>query len=185
MSLLAKARSRPDQVRKVLDTVAQQGLRSAYTKAMNRLDSYTPLGYSSCGVVVEVGRGAEEFTLGQLVACAGNEYALHAEVNWVPVNLCVPVPDGVSAPLAAFATVGAIAMHGVRRAEAQLGTPPASSGSAWSASWSSSSSWRRGSGSWVSTSNRSAAGWPKRVVPWRVTRPTPRGSTGSSGPWPS
>ena len=121
MSLLAKARSRPDQVRKVLDTAAQQGLRSAYTKAINRLDSYTPLGYSSCGVVVEVGRGAEEFSLGQLVSCAGNEYALHAEVNWVPVNLCVPVPDGVSPPLAAFATVGAIAMHGVRRAETQLG----------------------------------------------------------------
>jgi len=121
MSLLAKARSRPDQVRKVLDTMAQQGLRSAYTKAMNRLDSYTPLGYSSCGVVVEVGRGADEFSLGQLVACAGNEYALHAEVNWVPVNLCVPVPAGVSVPLAAFATVGAIAMHGVRRAETQLG----------------------------------------------------------------
>jgi threonine dehydrogenase-like Zn-dependent dehydrogenase len=88
---------------------------------MNRLDSYTPLGYSSCGVVVEVGRGAEGFSLGQLVACAGNEYALHAEVNWVPVNLCVPVPDGVSPSLAAFATVGAIAMHGVRRAETQLG----------------------------------------------------------------
>ena len=90
MSLLAKARNRPDQVRKVLDTVTQQGLRSAYTKAMNRLDSYTPLGYSSCGVVVQVGRGAEGFSVGQLVACAGNEYALHAEVNWVPVNLCVP-----------------------------------------------------------------------------------------------
>ena len=121
MSLVAKARSRPDQVRKVLDTVAQQGVRSAYTKAMNRLDSYTPLGYSSCGVVVEVGRGVEELGVGQLVACAGNEYALHAEVNWVPTNLCVPVPDSVSAPLAAFATVGAIALHGVRRAETQLG----------------------------------------------------------------
>ncbi len=121
MSLLGKARSRPDQVRKVLDTVAQQGVRSAYAKAMNRLDSYTPLGYSSCGIVVELGRGAEELSVGQLVACAGNEYALHAEVNWVPLNLCVPVPDGVSEPLAAFATVGAIAMHGVRRAETQLG----------------------------------------------------------------
>jgi predicted dehydrogenase/threonine dehydrogenase-like Zn-dependent dehydrogenase len=121
MSLLAKARSRPDQVRKVLDTVAQQGLRSAYSKAMNRLDSYTPLGYSLCGVVVEVGRGAGELTVGQVVACAGNEYALHADVNWVPLNLCVPVPDGVAPELAAFATVGAIAMQGVRRAETQLG----------------------------------------------------------------
>jgi predicted dehydrogenase/threonine dehydrogenase-like Zn-dependent dehydrogenase len=121
MSLLSKARRRPDQVRKVLDTVTQQGLRSAYVKAMSRLDSYTPLGYSLCGVVVEVGKGANEFSVGQVVACAGNEYALHAEMNWVPVNLCVPVPDNVSPDLAAFATVGAIAMQGVRRAETQLG----------------------------------------------------------------
>jgi NADPH:quinone reductase-like Zn-dependent oxidoreductase len=51
---------------------------------MNRLDSYTPLGYSLCGVVVEVGRGVEEFRVGQLVAAAGNEYALHAEYTWIP-----------------------------------------------------------------------------------------------------
>ena len=121
MSMVGKARARPDQVRKVLDSVTQQGAVSTYKKVMNRLDSYTPLGYSLCGVVVEVGRGAEEFRVGQLVAAAGNEHALHAEFNWVPVNLCVPVPHGVSAEHAAFATVGAIAMHGVRRAEAQLG----------------------------------------------------------------
>ncbi len=121
LSLLGKARARPDQVRKVLDSVAQQGLRSTYSKAMNRLDSFTPLGYSLAGIVVEVGHGAEEFRVGQLVACAGNEYALHAEVNWVPTNLCVPVPEPVSPRAAAFATVGAIALHGVHRAEPQLG----------------------------------------------------------------
>jgi len=121
MSLVGKARARPDQVRKVLDSVAQQGAVSTYKKVMNRLDSYTPLGYSLCGVVTEVGRGAEEFTVGQIVAAAGNEHALHAEYNWVPVNLCVPVPAGVSPEHAAFATVGAIAMQGVRRAEVQLG----------------------------------------------------------------
>jgi predicted dehydrogenase/threonine dehydrogenase-like Zn-dependent dehydrogenase len=121
MSLIGKARSRPEQVAKVLETATQQGPMSAYRKAMNRLDSYTPLGYSLAGVVVEVGRGAEEFKVGQLVACAGNEFALHAEVNWVPRNLCVPVPDGVDAQLAAFSTVGAIAMQGVRQGGAQLG----------------------------------------------------------------
>ena len=121
MSLIGKARSRPDQVRKLVDSVAQQGVRSTYAKAMNQLDSYTPLGYSLCGVVVEVGRGAEELKIGQVVACAGNEFALHAETNWVPRNLCAPVPEGVEPSLAAFATVGAIAMHGVRRAEPQLG----------------------------------------------------------------
>src|SRR6201984_3616208 len=121
MSMVGQARARPDQVRKVLDSVAQQGALTTYKKVMNRLDSYTPLGYSLCRVVTEVRRGAEEFSVGQLVAAAGNEYALHAEYNWVPVNLCVPVPDGVAPEHAAFATVGAIAMQGVRQAECQLG----------------------------------------------------------------
>lgn len=121
MSMVGKARARPDQLKKVLDSVTQQGAVSTYKKVMNRLDSYTPLGYSLCGVVTEVGKGAEEFRVGQLVAAAGNEHALHAEYNWVPVNLCVPVPASVSPEHAAFATVGAIAMQGVRRAEVQLG----------------------------------------------------------------
>ena len=121
MSMVGMARARPDQVRKVLDQVQQQGLVSTYKKVMNKLDSYTPLGYSLCGVVTEVGRGAEEFKVGQLVACAGNEQALHAEYNWVPVNLCAAVPHGVLPEHAAFATVASIAMHGVRRAEVQLG----------------------------------------------------------------
>ncbi|TCO35361.1 putative dehydrogenase [Kribbella steppae] len=121
LSMLGKARARPDQVKKVLDSVAQQGAVNTYKKVMNKLDSYTPLGYSLCGVVVEVGPGAEEFSVGQLVAAAGNEFALHAEYNWVPVNLCVPVPDGVPPEQAAFSTVGAIAMHGVRQSEVQLG----------------------------------------------------------------
>jgi predicted dehydrogenase/threonine dehydrogenase-like Zn-dependent dehydrogenase len=121
LSLLGKARARPDQVRRVLDTVAQQGPVATYKKVVNRLDSYTPLGYSLSGVVIEIGQGAGEFSVGQLVACAGNEHALHADVNWVPTNLCVPVPEGVEPQLASFATVGAIALHGVRRAEVQLG----------------------------------------------------------------
>ena len=121
LSMVGKARARPDQVRKVLDTVAQQGAMATYKKVMNKLDSYTPLGYSLCGVVVEVGAGAEEFKVGQLVAAAGNEFALHAEYNWIPVNLCAAVPRGVVPEHAAFSTVGAIAMQGVRRAEPQLG----------------------------------------------------------------
>jgi predicted dehydrogenase/threonine dehydrogenase-like Zn-dependent dehydrogenase len=121
LSLLGKARARPDQVKKVLDSVAQQGPVAAYHKAMSKLDSYTPLGYSLCGVVIEVGDGVDQFAVGDLVAAAGNEFALHSELNWVPVNLCVRVPDGVPPEQAAFSTVGAIAMQGVRRAEPQLG----------------------------------------------------------------
>jgi predicted dehydrogenase/threonine dehydrogenase-like Zn-dependent dehydrogenase len=121
LSLVGKARARPDQLRKVMDTAVQVGPVEAYKRALSRLDSYTPLGYSLCGVVIDVGRGADDFAVGQLVACAGNEHALHAERNWVPTNLCVPVGPGVRPEHAAFATVGAIALQGVRRAEAQLG----------------------------------------------------------------
>ena len=121
LSYLGKARARPDQLKKVMHAIRQQGLLATYHKVMNKLDTLTPLGYSLCGVVTEVGAGAEEFHVGQLVAAAGNEFALHAEYNWIPLNLCVPVPDGVAPEHAAFSTVGAIAMHGVRRSEVQLG----------------------------------------------------------------
>jgi predicted dehydrogenase/threonine dehydrogenase-like Zn-dependent dehydrogenase len=121
LSLVGKARARPDQVKKVMQSVSQQGLRATYRKVSDRLDSYTPLGYSLCGEVVEVGAGVTDLTVGQRVACAGNSYAFHAEYNWVPRNLCVPLPDGVKGEHAAFTTVGAIAMQGYRQAEARLG----------------------------------------------------------------
>ena len=89
LSLLGKARARPDQVKKVLQSVAQQGLMATYRKVEAQLDSFTPLGYSLVGEVIEVGEGADEFRVGQWVACAGNQFAFHAEVNWVPINLCV------------------------------------------------------------------------------------------------
>jgi predicted dehydrogenase len=121
LSLIGKARARPDQVKKVLETMAQQGPVATYKKVMNRLDSYTPLGYSLSGVVVQVGTGVDEFTVGQRVACGGNLYALHAEYNWVPKNLCVAVPDDVPSLQAAFATVASISMQGFRQSEAKLG----------------------------------------------------------------
>ncbi len=121
MSLLGKARARPDQVRKVLDSITQQGVAATYRKVVNRLDSFTPLGYSMAGVIEEVGAGVTDLTVGQRVACGGNLYAHHAEFDWVPRNLCVAVPEGVEPAHAAFATVGAIAMQAFRRADARLG----------------------------------------------------------------
>ncbi|MEW1647527.1 MULTISPECIES: bi-domain-containing oxidoreductase [unclassified Streptomyces] len=121
MSMLGKARSRPDQVAKVMQSVATNGLPATYRKVMGKLDSYTPLGYSLCGVVEQVGAGVDDVKVGDLVACAGNEHALHAEVNWVPKNLYAPVPEGLAPRHAAFGTVGSIAMQGVRQGEPQLG----------------------------------------------------------------
>nr|WP_119590172.1 bi-domain-containing oxidoreductase [Streptomyces scabiei] len=121
MSMLGKARSRPDQVAKVMQSVATNGVPATYRKVMGKLDSYTPLGYSLCGVVEQAGVGIDDVKVGDLVACAGNEHALHAELNWVPKNLYVPVPDGLAPQHAAFGTVGSIAMQGVRQGEPQLG----------------------------------------------------------------
>jgi predicted dehydrogenase/threonine dehydrogenase-like Zn-dependent dehydrogenase len=121
LSLIGKARARPDQVKKVVQAVSQQGLAATYRKVTTQLDAWTPLGYSLCGEVVEVGAEVEELSVGQRVACAGNLHALHAEYNWVPRNLCVAVPDGVKGEHAAFTTVGAIAMQGYRQSEAGLG----------------------------------------------------------------
>jgi predicted dehydrogenase/threonine dehydrogenase-like Zn-dependent dehydrogenase len=121
MSMLGKARSRPDQVAKVMQSVATNGVPATYRKVMGKLDSYTPLGYSLCGVVEEVGAGIDDVKVGDLVACAGNEHALHAELNWVPKNLYAPVPDGLAPRHAAFGTVGSIALQGVRQGESRLG----------------------------------------------------------------
>jgi predicted dehydrogenase/threonine dehydrogenase-like Zn-dependent dehydrogenase len=120
-SLLGKAKARPDQVAKVMQSVATNGLAATYRKVTSKLDSYTPLGYSLCGVVTAVGAGTDDVSVGDLVACAGNEHALHAEVNWVPKNLYARVPATLDPRHAAFGTVGSIAMQGVRRGEPALG----------------------------------------------------------------
>lgn len=121
MSYLGKAMARPDQVKKVLQSVQQQGFAATYQKVMHRIDSLSPLGYSLAGTVVAVGENAREFQEGRSVACAGAGYANHAEVNFIPANLVVPIPDGVSLPHAAFTTVGAIAMQGFRQSGMQMG----------------------------------------------------------------
>ena len=120
MSLVGKARARPDQVRRVLTTLARDGVVATYRKVMNQLKTPVPLGYSLSGEVVEVGEGAEFFRVGDRVACAGST-ANHAELVFVPTNLCVKVPSGVSLESAACTTVGAIALHGVRQGNAQIG----------------------------------------------------------------
>lgn len=121
LSLLGKARSRPDLLRQALDKARRDGLLNAVQTAMGRLNEPMPLGYSSAGTIVELGAGVTEFQAGQRVACAGGGYAVHAEYALVPVNLVVPLPDEVDFESAAFVTLGAIALHGFRLTEAQVG----------------------------------------------------------------
>ncbi len=121
MSMVGKAKARPEDVKKVLQNIKKQGLVATYKAVMNRLDSLTPLGYSISGTVIEVGENVEEFRRGQRVACGGAGYANHAEYNFVPKNLVVPVPEGVGMDEAACMTVGAVAMQGFRQSKLTLG----------------------------------------------------------------
>src|SRR5216117_314387 len=120
-SLIGKARSRPDLVRQVFDTFKREGLSSTYEKVKARLSQSKALGYSASGIVTAVGRDAQEFRVGDRVACAGGSYASHAEVIFVPRNLCCKIPDGVSFGPACYTTVGAIALQGIRQADPRLG----------------------------------------------------------------
>ena len=120
-SLLGKARSRPDLVRQVLQKARREGVLSAVDAAFKRLAKPMALGYLSAGIVIELGDGVTEFHPGDRVACAGGGHAVHAEFASVPVNLLAPIPDNVSLEDAAFATLGAVALHGFRLSEAALG----------------------------------------------------------------
>lgn len=120
-SLFGKARARPDLLRQVLDKARREGLLNAAQASFGRLNQPMPLGYSSSGVVVELGEGVRGFRVGQRVACAGGGYAVHAEYAVVPQNLLAALPDNVDYESAAFATLGAIALHGFRLSEVQVG----------------------------------------------------------------
>ena len=118
-SMVQKARLRPDLVRQVLDNVNREGVLATYKKVRDRLDNFKDLGYSSAGIVVE--SAAEDIQVGSRVACAGVGYAAHAEMISIPRNLVVKIPDEVEFDEAAFTTVSAIALQGVRQADVRVG----------------------------------------------------------------
>jgi predicted dehydrogenase/threonine dehydrogenase-like Zn-dependent dehydrogenase len=123
-SLLSKAKARPDLVRDVMAKMRRDGLASTVQTVRTRLDQPQSVGYSSAGVVVAVGDGIAAINVGDRVACAGAGFAVHAEFACVPRMLVAKIPDGpsnVSFEEAAFGTVGAICLHGVRTAEVTLG----------------------------------------------------------------
>jgi predicted dehydrogenase len=122
-NLLQKAQARPDLVRDVLDKVRRDGLFSAVQAIRSRLDQPLALGYSSAGRIVGIGEGVTDIRVGDRVACAGAGYAVHAELACVPRLLVakLPEPSPVTFDEAAFATLGSIALHGVRTGDVRLG----------------------------------------------------------------
>jgi predicted dehydrogenase len=126
-NLLQKAQARPDLVRDVIGKVQRDGILSALQAVRSRLDQPQTPGYSSAGTVIGVGDGVTDLQPGDHVSCAGAGFAVHAEVACVPRLLVARIParaanfEDVSFDEAAFATLGAVALHGIRTAEAKLG----------------------------------------------------------------
>ncbi len=120
-NLLGKARSRPDLVHQTLEKARREGILSTLEAVRSRLDQPMALGYSSSGTIIEVGAGLTGLQPGDRVACAGGGYAVHAELACVPRNLVVGIPARVDLESAAFATLAAIALQGIRLAEVRLG----------------------------------------------------------------
>ncbi|TBR17384.1 oxidoreductase, partial [bacterium] len=120
-NIFEKANKRPDLVKQVLKNLRREGVLATLKKIENKLDAPKALGYSSCGVVAVSADFEGKFVKGDRIACAGQDYASHAEIVCVPQNLAVKIPENVSFQEAAFTTVGAIAMQGARQADVRLG----------------------------------------------------------------
>lgn len=120
-SLIGKAKERPQRVKQVIGILKQKGLVQTYRAVKKELDAYSPLGYSSAGKVIDVAPDVKGFAIGDFVACGGAGYANHAEIVVVPQNLCVKLPPDADLKKAAYNTIGAIALHGVRQADLNIG----------------------------------------------------------------
>lgn len=120
----------PDKAIRRIDQMIRQRLRSVagvrntsgqISGHGDKNASGWALGYSSVGRVIEVGEGVEDIAPGQMVACAGAGIANHAEFILTKRRLVCPVPEGCSLRSASSATIAAIALQGVRRADLALG----------------------------------------------------------------
>lgn len=116
-SYLDKARQQPEKVKMVLDKVKTDGLMTTYDAVKTKLGKPLPLGYSNVGVVENVGKGADQFKVGDRVVSNGP----HADVVRVPKNLCAKIPDNVTDFEASFTVVGSIGLQGIRLIQPTLG----------------------------------------------------------------
>jgi len=120
-SLIKRALTQPDNVKQVLEGIKQKGFSKIVKKVQGELSGGKAIGYSLSGVVEAVGDDVRDFMVGDRVTASGAGYANHAELVTVPVNLVAKIPANVSLQDASTATLGAIAMQGVRRADLKMG----------------------------------------------------------------
>ena len=118
---LGKAIARPDLVKQVINKIKVDGLVDAYKAVMSRLDTPVTLGYSSAGIVREVGEGIAGISKDDRIACFGDGFATHSEMSFIPKNMFVKMPENVSFEEAAFVGLGSIALNAIRVANLTFG----------------------------------------------------------------
>ncbi len=109
-NFIDKARQQPEKVKMVFDKMKTDGIKPTLETVFRKLGEPLPLGYCNAGEVIAVGKGVEDFQIGDRVASNGN----HAEIVSVPKNLVAKIPDNVSYDEASFTVIGAIALQGIR-----------------------------------------------------------------------
>lgn len=119
MNLIEKAISRLDLVKILVNNIKQEGIVFTFKKAFNKLNSPISMGYSCSGEVIEAGDEATGFKTGDKVACVGENFATHSEVNDVPSDFAVKIPGGIDFQEASFVGLGAIALNSVEISQAE------------------------------------------------------------------
>ena len=101
-----RALAQPEKIKTALSLAVDKGLSHAMQVVSEKKEAEYPTGYSAAGVVVAVGKEINDLKVGDRLACAGGQYAYHAEFIRVPRNLCVPIPAGVGFDEASTITLG-------------------------------------------------------------------------------
>lgn len=107
-------------ISKVLDALKKSGLKTTLSIIKNKLEQILAVGYSCSGVVIATGSCVKNIKVGDFVACAGAGFAMHGQFVAVPELLTVKIQKETSLKAASATTLGAIALHGLRRANLGL-----------------------------------------------------------------
>ncbi len=112
----------PSKVKRIAELIASRGFNYTSMILKDRLAGRVfNLGHSCSGVVIAVGSKVKSFRVGDLVACAGTDFANHADIVCVPEHLVVGVKQESDLKAASLTGVGAVALHTVERAQLRLG----------------------------------------------------------------
>jgi predicted dehydrogenase/threonine dehydrogenase-like Zn-dependent dehydrogenase len=116
-----KVITKPEKISQSLKIVKDFGLRRTLSLIEEKKEAEHTMGYSAAGIIIAIGSAVFDLVVGDRVACAGSQYAHHAEYIRVARNLCTPIPANLDFDSASTVTLGAIALQGVRRLNPSIG----------------------------------------------------------------